>query len=471
MNCDQQPRLPRSGPGPVAGGSMPTGRAAALPATPPSYLWLGLVLLAAWLPALAAVFQFDDYRVIVGDPAARSLTVWADELGTGLRPLLKLSYLLSWTLGDGAPWAFAAFNLLLHALASTLVWRLGERLFALAGVEAGLRAPAALIAALLFALHPLQTEAVSYLSGRSSSLSGLLALATVAAYDRQLRGGARGWAPALWLAALLSKETAVVVPFALLAWDALARPDDPLRQRMARLWPYPLLLIAVLFAMADSRYAGFFATSLETRAPLDNLRQQLPALVWLLRGALLLRAANIDPELPGAGTIDAGLLAAAACLIGLLAVALGLRRWRWPAFCAAWALIFLLPTNSLLARLDLVNDRQLYLPMAALAWTLGWTLAWLARRQPQTGRAVAALLLATLAGLTALRNLDYRSETALWAATLEQSPGKARVLSNHGVALWQSGREAEAASAFRTALALDPAYLPARRNLRRLTGE
>lgn len=437
-------------------------------ARPPGFV--GAMLALAWLPALAVVFQFDDYRVIVGDPAAQSLSVWAGELGTGLRPLLKLSYLLSWTLGEGAPWAFAACNLLLHALASALVWRLGERLFALAGVEAQLRAPAALIAALLFALHPLQTEAVSYLSGRSSSLSGLLMLAAVAAYDRQLRGGVAWLAPLLWLTALLVKETAAALPLALLAWDAMARPYERLRQRVARLWSYPLLLLAVALAMADSRYAGFFATSLDTRAPLDNLLQQLPALVWLLRGALLLRAPNLDPDLSAAG-IDAGLLTAAALLLGLLSTALLLRRWRWPVFCAAWALIFLLPTNSLLARLDLANDRQLYLPMAALAWTLGWALAWLYRRWPQAGSVLIAALLLTLASLTALRNLDYRSETALWAATREHSPGKARVWSNYGVARWQSGDETEAARAFRTALERDPDYLPARRNLRRLTGE
>lgn len=438
---------------------------------PGRWAW-SVLLVAAWLPALATVFQFDDYRVIVGDPAAQSLPAWLDELGTGLRPLLKLSYGLSWNLGGGTPLAFVGLNLLLHAAASLLVYRLGRRLFLLTGVNPSLAANAALLAALIFALHPLQTEAVSYLSGRSSSLSGLLSLAALAAYDRQLQGG-RAWpAPLLWLAALASKETAAVLPLALPLWDALARPDDPASARLRRLGIYPALLTLIaLLVLPGSRYVDFFATSLQTRAPLDNALQQLPALIWLLRGALLLRAPNIDPDLQPIPGLNAVVLSQAAVLLGLLLLALSLRRWRWPAFCAAWALVFLLPTNSLLARLDLANDRQLYLPLAALAWSLGYLLARALLWRPRAGTALAATLLMGLAGLTALRNLDYRSETALWSATLAASPGKARVLSNHGVALWQAGREAEAAGAFRSALTSDPGYLPARRNLRRLTGE
>lgn len=442
--------------------------------TPPAWPLLACLLLTvlAWLPALATVFQFDDYRVIVGDPAAQSLPAWLEEFGTGLRPLLKLSYGLSWNLGGGRPLAFVGLNLLLHAGAGLLVYRLGRRLFELAGVRAALAANAALLAALVFALHPVQTEAVSYLSGRSSSLSGLLSLAALAAYDRQLQGG-RAWpAPLLWLAALASKETAAVLPLALLLWDALARPDDPASARLRRLGIYPALLALIaLLVLPGSRYGDFFATSLQTRAPLDNLLQQLPALIWLLRGALLLRAPNIDPDLQPVAGLEPLVLSQAALLLGLLLLALSLRRWRWPAFCAAWALVFLLPTNSLLARLDLANDRQLYLPLAALAWSLGYLLTRALLWRPRAGTALAATLLLGLASLTALRNLDYRSETALWSATLADSPGKARVLSNHGVALWQAGREAEAARAFRSALVSDPGYLPARRNLRRLTGE
>lgn len=435
-------------------------------------LWIAAALALAYLPAWWASYQFDDYKVIVGNPVVQSWPALAADFGIGIRPLLKLGYWLSWRLGAGAPWAFVALNLGLHLAASGLVYALGRRLYALTGVAAEPARLAALLAALLFALHPAQTESVTYICGRSSAQSGLLMLAALLAYDRQLGGGPRWPAVLLWLAALASKETAAVLPLALLLWDALARPDDAWHARLRRLAPYALLLaLAALLALPHSNYRDFFATSLATRSPVDNALQQIPALGWLLRGALLLRAPNIDPDLRPVAGVDAALLMPAALLLGLLLLALALRRWRWPAFCAAWALVFLLPTNSLLARLDLANDRQLYLPLAALAWSLGWALAWLARGQPASGRLLAGALLSALATLTALRNLDYRSESALWATTLLESPEKARVLSNHGAALWLSGEPGAAEAAFRAALARDPGYAPARTNLRRLTGE
>ena len=113
---------------------------------------------AAYLPSLGAVFQFDDYNVIVNYPTVHSWQALFERAGGGVRPLLKASYTLNWTLGFG----FSLFNILVHALNATLLFLVGDRLFR--------DRRAALIAALLFALHPAATEAVTYISGRSSSL-------------------------------------------------------------------------------------------------------------------------------------------------------------------------------------------------------------------------------------------------------------------------------------------------------------
>ena len=77
---------------------------------------LAVAVLAAYAASLPAAFQFDDYNVIVRNPAVQSWGALAEELGRGLRPALKVSYALNWTLGDGQPWGFHAFNVLVHAV-------------------------------------------------------------------------------------------------------------------------------------------------------------------------------------------------------------------------------------------------------------------------------------------------------------------------------------------------------------------
>ena len=81
----------------------------------------------AYLPSLAGAFQFDDYNVIIGDPAVHSWGALAADAGTGIRPLLKASYALSWTMGLGAV-GFHLFNIAVHALNAALVVLVGRAL-------------------------------------------------------------------------------------------------------------------------------------------------------------------------------------------------------------------------------------------------------------------------------------------------------------------------------------------------------
>src|SRR5512139_3248898 len=133
-------------------------------------LQAGLLLaavLAAYASAFGGSFQFDDFNVIVRQPAVQSLAAWWESM-PGIRPLLKLSYALSWGAGGGSTVAFHAVNIALHAANALLAWAILRELWDRMGIgEAG---AAAFAGALLFALHPAHTEAVAYVSGRSVSL-------------------------------------------------------------------------------------------------------------------------------------------------------------------------------------------------------------------------------------------------------------------------------------------------------------
>ena len=181
-----------------------------------------LVVLAAWLPSLGASFQFDDYVVIVDDSHVQSLAAWWRSM-PGIRPLLKLSYALNHVAGAGAA-GYRAVNILLHALNAALVFVLLRRLARRLRVadEAGAAFLAA-TAALVFALHPVQTESVTYVSGRSNVLMASFVLLGLLAFT-----GSSAAAPlrrriltqlavvGCFALAMAAKETAVVAPLALL---------------------------------------------------------------------------------------------------------------------------------------------------------------------------------------------------------------------------------------------------------------
>ncbi|HEX5361883.1 MAG TPA: hypothetical protein VFW49_12510, partial [Fluviicoccus sp.] len=132
------------------------------PRQPTAWLWLLLppAALLLWLPALSGPFQFDDYNVIVNQPAVHNLDAWRQSL-PGIRPLLKLSYTLNWLISPEA-FGFHLTNLLIHVLNGWL-------LYVWLGRSGRFSPPLPLLIALLWFLHPAQTEAVTYIAGRSVS--------------------------------------------------------------------------------------------------------------------------------------------------------------------------------------------------------------------------------------------------------------------------------------------------------------
>src|SRR5262245_29577230 len=157
-----------------------------------AYALIAAAVAAAYANALTASFQFDDWNIIVRQVKVHGLAAWWHSM-PGIRPLLKLSFALNWSISP-SPVGFHLLNVVIHGANACLVYALLKKRFA---------SSIALTTALLFALHPVQTEAVTYVTGRSVSLSALFALACLAT---------AGWASALYFACgLMVKETIVVV--------------------------------------------------------------------------------------------------------------------------------------------------------------------------------------------------------------------------------------------------------------------
>lgn len=435
---------------------------------PPFPWWLPAAAALAYLGALGTAFQFDDYNIIVDNPAVHGLSAWWAQM-PGIRPLLKLTYALNWSVSPH-PFGFHAVNLLLHLANVALVWRLSAHFPVSAGLDPDRRRLARLVATLLFALHPIQTEAVTYVSGRSMSLMATFGLAALLCWleapEKARPRLWRGLALLLFAAAVASKEVAVVLPFLLLLFPR-APGAAPSRLTAVRvLVALPIVFVPLLTWLGY----GYLLSAPPPRSLAANLASEVNALFYLLGQLLRPHALNIDPDLPEypgwtlRPLLQAGLLAA---LLSYAWRARPRRPWLW--FGLAWWLLCLAPMYSLVPRVDLANERHLYMAGLGLYWILGVILAhlgWLAPTRRRTALTVAMAGLGML--FTALRNADYRDEVSLWRATAQRSPAKARVWNNLGYAYALSEQEAPARAAFLQALRLQPGHVRAWRNLRAL---
>jgi protein O-mannosyl-transferase len=437
----------------------------------------GLVLVA-YVPALASPFQFDDHGSIVREPTVHGLGPALAALSHSLRPLLKASYGLSWSLAGGLPVAFHAFNVAVHLACVELVMRLGA---AAASAANPARRPglelAGVFAGALFALHPLQTEAVTYVTGRSASLSTAFLLAALLAHATGVRAGRRVLtlvvAPALFLLALATKETSAIFVLVLLAWESTVQRSRG-RTLLVRLAPWlgASVIAGYALIMHPRTYALLYA-ALGQRSFLESLRYGLGGLAYLGERLTLLDRPCIDPGLWRVAP-SAALVVTLAILL-LTALVWAFRGTRERPLVAFGLLLFLLQAlvlHVLVPRVDVINERHAYLANAGIFLALGSLTSSLvirARRKRwliPLGLALCVVLL----GLTLRRNLEYRSEVTLWQATVREAPKNPRAQNNLGIAYEHERRIVEARVAYTRALLLEPRYSAARANLARVSG-
>jgi tetratricopeptide (TPR) repeat protein len=367
-----------------------------------------LVLLAAALVAFGASlgsgFHFDDYAIF-SDPALQSargwIEVWAPRQ---TRPLTYFSFWLNRVIGAGDPLGYHLFNLLLHLGAVLLAWECLRRL---------LPERTAWIAAALFAIAPIQSEAVNYIWARSILLATLLCLAAL----REWIAG-RAWIALVWFAlALLAKEECAAFPL-VLAWLIWRKALPAPRGSKAA-----IAIMLGLSAAAGARV--IWALSVTSGAPGGTQVGISPMHYLLAQSVVIWRYFQLT-ILPYGFTVDpdihvapwAGVLAWVA-LVGLTVVI-----WRRAGTAVAtWfiaGLLLLLPSSSIFPVADLSADRRMYLPMFAFAAAAAIPLARI--RQQAVLAAIALVLIA----FSVRRTMVWMTEASLWQEAVDRAPNKLR---------------------------------------------
>lgn len=421
---------------------------------------LAIAALAAlcYLNSLGNGFHYDDTHTILLNHHVRELSnipeyfisshMFSAEPAMAMyRPLLQASFALNYAIGGYDPRGYHVVNLLLHAAAACLVYRLALGLLR--------NRHGAWWAGAVFAVHPIHTQAVNYVSSRSELMA---AVGVLLALCLAVGAGRTGWGTAAYAAGLLAKSAAVAAaPLVVLAGYARSR-------HVARVGAcFAVVTVAYVLVITSE---GFLGRSLaqSVRPWGVHLLTQTKALTLYLK--LLAMPVHLSIERAfGTSTTpwDAAFLTSLVLAGSLLY--LGICSWRarqvWGLailwFYAGLALTFLVPLNVL------VSEHRLYLAAAGPALVA----AAMATRGPGGGRGLAlgTVLLLVLATLTWQRNGVWADDLSLWEDAAQRAPNAFRAQSNLGLALYEAGDLAAARHALARAVELNPRYAKTWSNL------
>lgn len=467
-------------------------------------LSVGVILAAALLVyanSLSNGFVWDDHIMVEGndfvsEPAnLKHLLNWRYYTGThavtaGTRPVFLASLLVDRFFWGSNPAGYHLTNVFLHAANSVLVYGLAAALFSAATVP--------LLSGLLFALHPIGTEAVNAVSFRSDLLAAFFLFSGLWAYLGARRAGKKA---AIFLIAgsiffyglgLLSKEMAVTLPALVLLVEFYF--PDPRQRRLRRGWAL------AGYALVGASFIGFWAPRFHYRGLWTPPRTQTAGLlplsvphkgrvfsasppawaelykdrrVWArtmthvfadyFRLLVFPRTLSADraPRL-SEGWREPGVLLSGVVLVLLLVSAMFLRGASAPAgFGLAWCFVALLPVSGILPLYNPVAERYLYAVAAGFCWTLAAGLGAVMERRRVLGVGLAGLILTAYAARTFVRNRDWNSDAALF---LKASPGEDRSPRTHyirAMLLRERGQSAPVMAELKEALRLHPGFAEA----------
>jgi tetratricopeptide (TPR) repeat protein len=442
-----------------------------------------VLVLGAYFNSLQGAFVFDDGPAIIQNPSIRRLwppgevlfpTLGDQGVTTSGRPLVNLSLALNYAATGASGPGFHAVNVAIHAIAALLLLGIVRRTLLqprLADRFGGVALPLAGAVAAQWALHPLQTAAVTYIVQRAESQAGLFYLLTLYGFIRGIRakpetGNLRpedrkglwlGVSVAACLAGMASKEVVATAPLMVLLYDrtfvagsfgAAWRSRRGYYLALGATWVVLAALVAGTAGRGGTAGFGVAVT------PWEYALTQCGAIVHYLRLTIWPHPLVFDYGVATVGGL-AEVWWQALVIAGLVAAtAVGLARRPVAGFVGAWFFLMLAPSSSVVpVATQAMAEHRVYLALAA---PLVLLVVGLHRVLGRWAWAAAAALAVAGGVVTVVRNADYATPERLWADTVAKRPANARAHHNLGLAEEARGRFAEAERHLRRAVELAP---------------
>jgi hypothetical protein len=454
-------------------------------------LLLIIVILVAYSNSFSGQFIFDDINTIIDNPYVHSLSplskvMFQSRISTVQgRPISALSLALCYTLFGTHMAGYHLFNLAIHLLASLTLFGivrrtlLSERLRARFGNHAAFLA---WITAAIWAVHPIQTESVTYIVQRCESFVGLFYLLTLYSVIRAIQSRRAGWSIIAVLCCglgMATKEVMATAPVVILIYDRTFGAGSfvsALRRRwglyagLAATW---IILISLMWSLPhESEKIGFSANI----NPLYYMMNECIVIVHYIRLSLWPAKLCIDYSWPVVK--DWSQLALPMLIVVTL---LGITAWgfirnRSWSFLGVWFFGILAPTSSFVPIIDLIFEHRMYLSLAALILLFViityFCFQYIEKRLWDSGKISAGttsekfiryipvvLITAILTPLTLrtlYRNACYHDPILIWKEALEVSPDNPRAYINLGYSFHRDGKLDEATKCYRRSLRLKP---------------
>ena len=404
-------------------------------------LALGVLILTVYANTLFSPFNFDDQALLRHmNTSSNYYNFWP----VRYRHVIYFSFKLNQSLSGLNPLSYHLTNILFHFFSSVTILLISFKTFSKSTKWEGKAALGlALTIAFLFALHPLHTEAITYLSGRASGIGGFFFLLSLLFF---IMGSERGrdlniplfYSLALLAfgLALISKETTLTFPLTAILYDLCFMRNENWR-------PFKGRLLFIYFPLFVFIGAFFFFTPMISdlalgwlgKVEIDYALTQSRILGYALKVFLFPINLTFDYDFPP----HWARLRFAPVLIWLFVLFAVIKNFRKISpvvtFALLWFLITLSPTNSFLPRTDLLSERNLYLPSIGPIFLITYGFYYLffrnsEGRQSKQGMALLVSLFLIMGSLLIGRNSVYRTNIVLWEDTYKKSPSDLKVLHN-----------------------------------------
>ncbi len=484
-------------------------------------------------------FQWDDIKHVIGNPVIKDLDNFtASSKGFEFNQRRFVGYLtfaLNYHFGGSRLAGYHAVNLLIHLINAVLVYFLVIATFTtpyfvsekgeVVGEDAGkgskrsefsngtvgglsvCRSPfitqnshlIAFFSALLFVVHPIQTQAVTYVVQRFASLATLFYLFSLLMYIKgrltmertgddvqkatELSGSPLPLSLTFYFLslvfaalAMMTKEIAFTLPVMIVLYEVSFFRSSP-RRRLLVLMPIVLIMIIVFIGVfvSDKSLEDMLSDASEiTRVQThmsrwDYLMTQMRVITTYIRLIFLPVNQNFDYDYPIEHSLfTPPVFFSFLFLLALFGLALYLfSRSRFIAVGILWFFITLSVESSVIPIIDVIFEHRVYLPSIGLLSGITTAVFLVSHRlkMERFGLSVLVLVVLILSGATYARNTVWMSKISLWEDVVRKSPNKARPRNNLGVFYYEAGYLDKGESEFQAALKIDPGYPDAHYNL------